>query len=156
MWQKIVGKTWRKMPAWGRRLIIRLTQPSFTVSAAVIILNQENCILLLNHVLRPASGWGIPGGFLKPGEQPMDSARREIFEETGLELDDLKLIKAHTQRRHVEILFVARSHGEANVKSREILEARWFEAEKLPPEMNQLQRAMIEQFMIKIREKPLI
>jgi ADP-ribose pyrophosphatase YjhB (NUDIX family) len=113
--------------------------------------------LLLNHVLRPASGWGIPGGFLKAGEQPIDSARREIFEETGLELRDLKLITAHTLGRHIEILFAARSDVDViTLKSREIIGFQWFEPEKLPTGMNRLQRSMIEQLMIKIREKHLI
>jgi 8-oxo-dGTP diphosphatase len=28
--------------------------------------------------------WDVPGGFCEPGEHPMDTARREVFEETGL------------------------------------------------------------------------
>jgi ADP-ribose pyrophosphatase YjhB (NUDIX family) len=115
------------------------------VSAGVVVLNDEGCVLLLNHVLRPASGWGAPGGFLNPNEQPADTARREVFEETGLELEDLKLIKAQTVHHHVEFWFRGRANGSPQIKTQEILEARWFRLAEMPPEMSLLDRRLIEE-----------
>ncbi len=36
--------------------------------------------------------WDIPGGRINYGEEPIDGLRRELLEETGLELDQVKQI----------------------------------------------------------------
>jgi ADP-ribose pyrophosphatase YjhB (NUDIX family) len=77
---KIVGRIWRKLPASVRMKIVRVTQKKFTASVAAIVQNEKGEVLLLDHVLRPASGWGIPGGFLDFGEQPIDAVKRELRE----------------------------------------------------------------------------
>jgi 8-oxo-dGTP pyrophosphatase MutT (NUDIX family) len=42
-------------------------------------------ILLLKRAVGEATGtWYTPGGGLDPGEEPVECARRELFEETGL------------------------------------------------------------------------
>jgi ADP-ribose pyrophosphatase YjhB (NUDIX family) len=110
--------------------------PSFTASVVGIVLNDEGKVLLLEHVWRPASGWGPPGGFLEANEQPHDALRREIREETGLELRDISLYRTRTLRRHVEIIFMAKAVGEAAVKSREIKQLIWASIDEMPPEMS--------------------
>ncbi len=34
-----------------------------------------------------SSVWQLPGGWIEPGESPLEAARREVREETGLEID---------------------------------------------------------------------
>lgn len=153
MWQTLIGRLWRAMPVWTRRAVVRATQPSFTVSASVVVIDDTKRILLLNHVLRPASGWGVPGGFLNSGEQPHETAEREVWEETGLKVDNLSMFRVQTVRHHVEFWFVGRANGKAVVKSREILEARWFAFANMPPEMSGKERRLIEQ-ALQIGENP--
>src|SRR5215207_6021899 len=136
MLRERIGFAWKILPSWLRLKIIRTTQHKFTVSAAAIILDGEGRVLLLNHVLRPLSGWGLPGGFIDRGEQPEDAIRRELREETGLELEDVEMFRVRTLGAHVEILFKARAKGEASVKSREILDLGWFEVEAMPEKMS--------------------
>ena len=50
--------------------------------------------LLARHVER---GWELPGGHVEPGEKPVEGARREWEEETGLPLSCLEQVARHTR-----------------------------------------------------------
>jgi len=147
MLKKIVGKIWRIMPPSFRKKIIWTTQKKFTASVAVVIENENGKVLLLDHVLRPASGWGIPGGFLASGEQPIEAVRRELREETGIELTDVKIFQVRTINRHIEILFRAKTIDKPSVKSREINAVGWFRVDALPAKMNRAQKTIIEKLL---------
>ena len=60
----------------------------FTVGCGVII-EKEGCILLQHRT--DEDNWCIPGGVMEIGETFEQTAKRETFEETGLEVDDLTL-----------------------------------------------------------------
>lgn len=139
----IAGRIWKVMPRRLRVLVSRSIQTKFTVSAAGVIINESGEVLLLNHVLRPDSGWGVPGGFLEPGEQPEAGFRREIKEETGLDLRDVSIYRARTLKRHIEIIFMAKAVGEAEVLSKEILELGWFDSSTVPSEMSLDQQFLV-------------
>ncbi len=139
----LIGKLWKWMPKRVRRWLTRRFQTSFTVSAAGVITNERGEVLLLNHVLRPVSGWGLPGGFLDAGEQPEAAFRRELREETGIELSDVTHVLTRTLHRHIEIIFAAKTIGEPVVKSREIIELGWFDLENMPPGMSIDQKFLI-------------
>jgi ADP-ribose pyrophosphatase YjhB (NUDIX family) len=143
MFGKQIGFAWKILPPWARRKIIRVTQQRFTVSAAAVIRNPDGKVLLLNHILRPSSGWGLPGGFLSSFEQPDEAIRRELREETGLELENVEMFRVRTIRNHVEILFTANPIGEATVKSREITELGWFAADALPEGLPRGQKEIV-------------
>lgn len=131
----------------ARLKIVRATQRKFTVSVAAIVTNERGEVLLLDHVLRPYSNWGIAGGFLEANEQPEDAIRREIREETGLELKNLQMVAVGTKNRHVEILFRAEATGRAEAKSREINAAAWFAVEEMPEDMSGAQKSEILDFL---------
>jgi len=143
----IIGEIWKHLPSRFRRQIIRVTQKKFTASVGAIITNADEKVLLLEHILRPASGWGIPGGFLDAGEQPIDAVRRELREETGIELENLKMFHVRTLNRHIEFLFRAESNDLAQVKSREIIGLDWFAVDKMPAEMSILQKRTVEEVL---------
>ena len=143
----VIGKIWKKLPPWVRTRITRFWQMTFTVSVAAIITNDRGEVLLLNHVIRPLSGWGIPGGFIDAGEQPEAALRREIREETGIELRDVSPHRVRTLKRHVEILFRAVAVGEPTVRSREISELGWFDPDDIPSEMNLDQQFLIRKVL---------
>jgi 8-oxo-dGTP pyrophosphatase MutT (NUDIX family) len=58
--------------------------------AAAIVTDAERRVLLLQRA--DTGGWGLPGGFMEPGESLEETVRREVLEEVGLELDELTLM----------------------------------------------------------------
>jgi ADP-ribose pyrophosphatase YjhB (NUDIX family) len=136
MLRKFISWLWKNTPRHFRLQIIRVSQTKFTVSVAAIITNDDEKVLVLDHLLRPHSSWGLPGGFINVGESPVTAIKREILEETGLELIDLELFRVRTLGRHLEILFVAKSIGTASVQSREINDFGWFSLDEMPDQMS--------------------
>lgn len=131
------------LPRKVRLRLVRVTQAKFTVSAAVAVFDREGRVLLLDHRVRARSGWGLPGGFLEYDEQPDQGVRREIREETGLEMDDLVLQKVRLVGRHIEILFSARGGGTPVLKANEIKGFGWFRRDELPADLHDAQKKFI-------------
>src|SRR5438046_62968 len=123
----LLGAIWQYLPAPIRRRMVRLGQQRFTVTAGGLLFDDQGRILLLEHVFRADSGWGIPGGFLNRKEQPEDGLRRELREEIAIEIDDVTLLFVRTLKRprQIEIYFRARVIGTPQPSSFEIKQARW-------------------------------
>ena len=145
--KKLIGYVWAKTPPFLRHKIVRSTQKKFTVSVAAIVINKKGEVLLLNHILRPIYNWGIPGGFINHGEQPADTLRRELREETGIELENVEMLRVRTLNRHIEIMFRAEGIGKAEVKSHEIFDVGWFRADNLPEGLSKIQKIFIQNFL---------
>lgn len=149
MLESLIKNIWKKLPYIARLKIVRLTQQKYTASVVGFITNEKNEVLVLDHLLRPGASWGLPGGFLDPKENPEDALRREIMEETGLELDNIQLLRVRTVRQHIEIIFRAEGIGKAEIKSREIVDLGWFPVDQLPDKMSQTQIELIQEILHK-------
>jgi ADP-ribose pyrophosphatase YjhB (NUDIX family) len=147
MWKKLLGTLWRGTPRRVRRWGVWLAEPRFMVTVGAIVQDEGGRVLLLQHEFRTGSGWGIPGGFLERGEQPLEALRRELREEVGVELDAAELVHVRTLSRpqQVEIHFRCRVRAgvRAEPRSIEINSVGWFEAAALPPELSRDQRRII-------------
>ena len=149
MLKRLLGALWRRAPGGVRRWGVRLFEPRFTVTAGAVVTDERGRVLLLRHVLRKGSGWGMPGGFLTAGEQPEDAIRRELREETGLELDNVELafVRALEGLQQVEIIFRCRMRAaalEGLEKGFEIDRAEWFARDELPAGLGRDQRRLID------------
>ena len=54
------------------------------VSVAALVTNDEGEILLVNS---PWRGWEYPGGLIEPGESFEAALKREVREESGIEIE---------------------------------------------------------------------
>lgn len=53
-----------------------------------VVLVEEGRLLLVQRGREPGRGlWAVPGGKVRPGEPMREAARREMLEETGLEVE---------------------------------------------------------------------
>ncbi len=86
-------------------------------------------------VLQHAGHWSFPKGRGLPGEEPMEAARRELKEETNLEIDHYLVTFPITERYRFQregewidktvLLFSASVQGQVKCQEEEIEEARW-------------------------------
>ena len=70
MWKRVLAGLWRGTPLFVRRAGVWLTQPRFRVTAGAVVCDERGRVLLLKHVLRKGSGWGVPGLTWMPGVDP--------------------------------------------------------------------------------------
>jgi 8-oxo-dGTP diphosphatase len=62
-----------------------------------VIYDQAGRVLLIRRGFEPFAGsYALPGGFVEIGETTEASCRREVKEETGLDVRDLKLIGVYS------------------------------------------------------------
>ena len=125
---------------------MRLTHARFTVTAGAVIFNDQKQVLLLKHRFRAGSGWGLPGGFMERGEQPIDALRRELREEVGLEVEEVEVFAARSfsKPKQVEVLFRARANASVKSLTIEVERAEWFSIDSLPEGLPRDQRGYVE------------
>ena len=102
--------------------------------------NQDLKILLVQRENDPfKNAWALPGGFLEDEEPMEEGAKRELKEETGLQIFEVHQLKAFgnpgrdPRGRTISIAFWGEVFSEEKVKgSDDAKDANWFEVEKLP------------------------
>jgi 8-oxo-dGTP diphosphatase len=85
----------------------------------------------------PPHGWALPGGFIDYGERVEDAARREMMEETGLEVELVHLLGVYSDvdrdpRHHtLTVVYVGRADGTPRGGD-DAARAEIFDPERLP------------------------
>ena len=111
--------------------------PEPTVSA--IIFNPDGKILLCkSHKWK--NKYVIPGGYIEFGEKMEEALKREIFEETGLDIYDIELIslkesigddKFHEDKHFIFIDYVCKTDSNKVTLNDEAEEYVWVDIEKI-------------------------
>lgn len=116
------------------------------VGIGVMIQNEKEEVLLgLRKGSHGEGEWAFPGGHLEMGEKIFETAKREVKEETGLDVDEFKIISVADEMRYLEtdgkhyvnIGVLGRyKGGEPKVVETEKCEEwRWFSLDNLPDKM---------------------
>jgi ADP-ribose pyrophosphatase YjhB (NUDIX family) len=101
-----------------------------------VCFDADGRVLLGRRAFDPGKGlWDLPGGFLHEGEPPLEGLRREVREETGLELDALDFLghwlEPYDGRVVLCLTWTARADGDARPAD-DLVELRWFAQSELP------------------------
>lgn len=106
-----------------------------------IIITTEACeILLIKRLNEPFKNmWALPGGFIEMDEKLVDSAKRELDEETNLKDIELKQFRTYgdpgrdPRGRNVTIVFYGTCSSAADAKAGDdACETRWYNIKNLP------------------------
>jgi 8-oxo-dGTP diphosphatase len=102
-----------------------------------MLIVRDGQVLLGRRRDDPGAGlWDIPGGFLEEGEDVTDGLRREIREETGLEIEPLEFLgawnEAYWNRVVLCLTWLGRSTGGEEQPGDDLVELRWFGRDERP------------------------
>ena len=116
-------------------------RPSVTVDLVVVTGEAQPRVLLIRRKHEPFAGrWAIPGGFIEMDETLEASARRELREETGLDVADLEQLHAFgdperdPRGRTIAVAYLARVDA-AKVKPQaadDAADVGWHRLDRLP------------------------
>ncbi len=104
--------------------------------------------------------WEVPGGFIELGESTEEAGRREVLEETGIEIGKVDLVGVFSGKQHyvklpngdefypITIAYVSREikGGVLKADGTETTEAKFFNMNKLPEGLNPMIKNLIKQY----------
>jgi mutator protein MutT len=131
-------------------------RPLILVAAGALILDEQGRLLLQRRA--DDGSWDLPGGALELGESVEEAVRREVREETGLEIGEMALFGVfsgpemfHTYPNGDQAYFVCVVYltedvvGELKCSS-EGSALRFFSLDEVPTELAAANRPIIERF----------
>jgi NAD+ diphosphatase len=148
---RLKGSEWAKeCPACGR-----LIYPN-PFPAIITLVQRDDQILLARSHRYPTGRYSVLAGFVEVGESLETAVRREIREETGIEVADIRYFGSQPWPfpNSLMIAFACRyASGDICLEEAEIADAQWFTADNLPdiPPPLSIARQLIDWFVAQSR-----
>lgn len=101
----------------------------------ITVIEKGDEILLLRHIQRNQELWCCLAGFVETGESLEHALRREVREETGLEVSNIRYFGSQSWPFPDQLMIaylVDYASGELKIQEDEIAEAAWFRRDSLP------------------------
>lgn len=109
------------------------------VTIDAVIINDKK-VLLIKRGKEPDKGlWGVPGGYVDWDETAEDTVKREVKEETNLDVNKVTLIGVSSSpKRHpkqaINIVYKVETEGQPK-HGDDAQDLKWFDLDSLPPKM---------------------
>jgi NAD+ diphosphatase len=129
------------------------------ISPAIIVLVEHDGKALLARSPRFKEGlYSVLAGFVEPGESLEDAVRREVKEEAGIDVKNVRYFGSQPWPFPDSLMigFTAEyAGGDIKIDDNEILDARWFSVDDMPeiPDKISISRALIDSFLAKEQKK---
>jgi 8-oxo-dGTP diphosphatase len=117
--------------------------PTLCVFAAISDENSRILCVRMNYATR---AWTTPGGRVEPGESPLDALKREMLEESGLDVEAGELVGVYSKPYKDDIVLFFRASvvgRNAWLPNDEISHVGYFGRDELPEPMSPGVRARI-------------
>lgn len=105
-----------------------------TDPVVIVLALRGNAVLMGRSPAWPAGLYSLLAGFVEPGETIGDAARREVFEESGIRLGDVQVVRSQPWPFPASLMMgcVAEAHeGDITIDPAEIEEALWVSKEEM-------------------------
>lgn len=126
-------KIYKSLPVFLQRKVVRTLYPGYVVAAKVFITDAQGRFLVVKTTY--GKDWDIPSGHCDPGESPDLAATRELWEETGLQLESIPQcgVIFYPKLRSVQVLFRQQLDSTPDLKpdNVEISELRWVKRDEV-------------------------
>ncbi len=128
------------------------------ISPSIIVaVRKENKILLAHNAKFPNDLYSVIAGFVNPGEDLEDAVKREVKEEVGIDIKNIKYVASQPWPfpNSLMIGFMADyEKGEIVPDGQEITSAKWFEIEEIPwiPSKISIARYLIDLFIEEVKK----
>ncbi|WP_353092802.1 NAD(+) diphosphatase [Tissierella praeacuta] len=106
-----------------------------TAPAIIVAITKEDKLLLAHNRMFPDGMYSVIAGFVELGETFEQCVKREVFEETGIKVHNIKYFGSQPWPfpNSMMIGFTAEYlEGEIKVDNDEIIDAKWFVKEEIP------------------------
>jgi 8-oxo-dGTP diphosphatase len=118
-----------------------------TTDGAKCVLTRGDQVLLVRHTYG-RSEWDLPGGTVRRGEPPAETARREMHEELGVAIDDWTSLgridgRVHHHPNRLHCFHEELDHADLVFDAGEIAAAGWFARDRLPADTSGYARQII-------------
>lgn len=125
--------------------------PRISPCMMCLIVRGDEC-LLAHHHRQPEGMYSTLAGFVEAGESLESTVHREVMEEVGLKVKNLRYFSSQSWPFPHQLMvgyFVDYDSGEIKLEDEEIADAQWFRYDQLPmvPSLTTLSGKLIEAFV---------
>jgi 8-oxo-dGTP diphosphatase len=105
----------------------------------IVLKNNKILLVKRESFLSEGGKWGVPGGYLDRDENLIQGVEREVFEETGYRVTNVKLFtvldnpkRRNDEKQNIGFVFICDAEEKEGEADKESTEQKWFDFDNLP------------------------
>ena len=142
---KLFYRLFKRLPTPIQWWAYHLANPHFLVGVVGILIRDEKVLIVKNSY---RSGWSLPGGMLKKGEEATDCFIREVREELGVQVRNATVVTAVTVKPLLMEICCQAELGdqELALDEKELVSAQFVGPHELPSDLSPSSRNHLNRY----------